>query len=93
MIKTPKFDKPRYFGATSTDARPRMPDTVQIGNGQELGLAYKGKSVTVKVTRVATPQSEFEGEVQTFGAGELEFEDLKHGDIVRFAYADIEHIH
>jgi hypothetical protein len=93
MIKTPTFDKPKYFGATSTGAAPRMPETVQINNSQQLTLRYKGESVTVKVTRVATPQSKFEGEIQTFGAGKLEFEDLKHGDIVQFAYQDIEHIH
>ena len=68
-----------------------MPETVQISNGQELNLRYKGESVTVRVTRVATPQSEFEGEIQTFGVGRLE--DLKHGDIVQFTYMDIEHIH
>ena len=70
-----------------------MPETVIISNGQELNLRYKGEGVTVRVTRVATPQSEFEAEIQTFGAGKLEFGDLKHGDIVQFTYMDIEHIH
>jgi len=92
MIKKVEFDKPRYFGATGTEASSRMPETVQIDNGQDLILRYKGESVAVRVTRVATPQSKFEGEIQTFGSGELEFKDLKHGDMVEFAYEDIEHI-
>lgn len=65
---------------------------ILITEGAEVDLRYQGKAANIRVSRVLKPQAEFEGVVQAFENSEIEHGDLKHGDVVRFAYDKIEHI-
>lgn len=92
MVKTPEFERPLGFGASSG----RLPiefEKIRITPGAVVDLRYKGKTATIRVTKVVTPQSEFIGEIEGFDGMEFEHQGLKSCDEVRFAYDKIQHIH
>lgn len=91
MIKTPKFEEPLSFGAT-TDELPCDYENIRITEGAVVDLRYKGKTASIRVTKVVRPQAEFEGAIEAF-EHEPEHADLKQGDVVRFTYDKIQHIH
>ena len=81
------------FGAT-TEKLPIEIESIRITEGAVVDLRYKGKTASIRVTKVIRPQAEFEGAIEAFAPEyELEHADLKHGDVVRFAYDKIQHIH
>lgn len=91
MIKTPEFEEPLSFGA-STDELPCDYENIRITEGAVVDLRYKGKTASVRVTKVIRPQAEFEGAIEAF-EHEPEHADLKQGDVVQFGYDKIQHIH
>ena len=92
MMKYPDFEEPRVFGALSEGHPIHEPESVLISEGVTVDLRYKSKTTTIEVTKVVDPQREFEGKVVGFEGHQLEHGDLKHADLVRFAYDKIEHI-
>ena len=91
MAKTPDFEPPLGFGATS-DKLPIELESIQITPGAVVNLRYKGKTASIRVTRTLQAQAEFEGEIEAF-EHKPEHADLKQGDVVRFGYYKIQHIH
>ena len=91
MIKTPEFEEPLSFGAT-TDELPVDYENIRITAGAIVDLRYKGKTTSIRVTKVIQPQAEFEGAIEAF-EHEPSHADLTQGDVVRFTYEKIQHIH
>ena len=79
------------FGASS-DKLPIEVESIRITEGAVVDLRYKGKTGSIRVTKVIQPQAEFEGAIEAF-EHEPEHADLKQGDVVRFDYDKIQHIH
>ena len=92
MVKTPIFEERMMFGATSEKRPVATPESIRITEGAVVDLRYKGKTVSIRVTKVVRPQAEFEGAIEAF-EHEPEHADLKQGEVVRFPYDKIEHIH
>lgn len=93
MAKTPVFEERKMFGASSENRPVAAPESIRITEGAVVDLRYEGKTVAIRVTKVIQPQAEFEGAVEAFDQHEIEHGDLKQGDVVRFSYQKIEHIH
>lgn len=80
------------FGASSTGRPIATPESIIITEGAVVDLRYEGKAASIRVTKVIKPQPEFEGAIGAF-EHEPEHADLKQGDVVRFNYDKIQHIH
>ena len=80
------------FGATSEKRPVAAPESIQITEGAMVDLRYKGKTASIRVTKVIQPQAEFEGAIEAF-EHEPAHADLTQGDVVRFPYEKIQHIH
>ena len=65
MIKNPEFEDPLNFGAT-TDELPCDYENIRITEGAVVDLRYKGKTGSIRVTKVIQPQAEFEGAIEAF---------------------------
>jgi len=92
MAKTPEFEDRKMFGATS-ERLPINIESIRITAGAVVDLLYEGKTVTIAVTNVIQPQAEFDGIVESFDRYEIEHARLRQGDVVRFGYDKIQHIH
>ncbi len=92
MVKTPEFEERMMFGATSEKRPIATPESIKITEGAVVDLRYKGKTASICITKVIQPQAEFEGAIEAFEY-EPEHADLKQGDLVRFTYDKIQHIH
>ena len=79
------------FGATS-DRLPIDVGSIHITEGAVVDLRYEGRTVSVCVTKVIKPQAEFEGTIEAFGH-QPKHADLEQGNVVRFSYDKIQHIH
>ena len=84
MVKTPEFEERMMFGATSEKRPIATPESIHITPGAVVDLRYKGKTASIRVTKVLQPQTEFEGEIEAF-EHEPEHAGLEQGDVVRFA--------
>ena len=91
MVKTPKFEIPKMFGATQQ--RPLNPvHDIKVTKGAIVDLRYEGKTVSVRVTKVLESNSSYEGEIEAFEY-EPAHAGLTQGESVRFSHDKIQHIH
>ena len=87
-IKEPTFNKTAGLGATG-EQHTVDSFIAPVEVGTRVMLIYRGKHLAAEVTVVEKPGSRFVGRVLEFENRELEFGDLKHGDLFRFNREDL----